>query len=63
MGKLRQIKGLILIFAIVALFSGALTTAFTEDAQAAKKCCWWVMVCTIEEPIVCWEECIWMPCN
>jgi len=63
MSKMRKIKGLILVFAIVALSTAALSTVFTEKAEAARKCCFRVMVCTVDEPIVCWEECLWYPCN
>jgi len=62
MSKLRKIKGLILVFAVVALFTAALTTAFADKAEASRKCCFRVMVCTIDPPIVCWEECLWFPC-
>jgi hypothetical protein len=34
-------------------------TAVTPTPSRAVNCCW-VMICTIEEPIICWEECV--PC-
>ena len=56
--NLRKVKALVLIFAFVVLFAGAFSIVTTEDVSAAR-CCW-VMVCTTEPPIYCWEECV--PC-
>jgi hypothetical protein len=55
---LRNVKALVVVFALVVLFTGAFTIISTDTAEAIR-CCW-VYVCTIEEPIVCWHECV--PC-
>ena len=55
---LRRVKTLVLVFALIILFAGAFSIVTTENATAGR-CCW-VMVCTTEAPIVCWEEC--RPC-
>jgi len=58
MTALRKVKALILLFALVVLFAGAYTIVSTDTATAAR-CCW-VRVCTVDPPIVCWDEC--RPC-
>jgi len=60
---LRKIKGLILVFALVTLVTAGLSTVFATKAEASRKCCWYVMICTIDPPIICWEECLPIPCN
>ena len=62
MNALRKVKALVLLFALVAILSGGLLTTFTQEVQAARTCCLWVMYCTVDPPIVCWEECIPVPC-
>ncbi|MBD3218524.1 MAG: hypothetical protein GF310_09635 [candidate division Zixibacteria bacterium] len=58
MKAMRRIKALALFVAIIALGAVMFTMA-TPDTASAKPCCW-VMVCTTQPPIVCWEECV--PC-
>lgn len=58
MNALRKMKALVLVVAVMAIIAGGLMASFSQPAQAAR-CCW-VMVCTTEPPIVCWEECV--PC-
>ncbi len=55
---LRKLKVLVAIFVFVAIFAGAFTIMTSQPVEA-KKCCW-VMVCTVNPPIICWEEC--RPC-
>jgi len=55
MAMLRKMRALVLLFALVVLFIGAFSIMSADTAQA-KRCCW-VMVCTVNPPIVCWEEC------
>jgi hypothetical protein len=55
---LRKLKAMVLVFALVVLVAGAVTIVST-DTVTASNCCW-VMVCTIDEPIICWHECV--PC-
>ncbi|MEW5925374.1 MAG: hypothetical protein AB1746_15440 [Candidatus Zixiibacteriota bacterium] len=55
---MKKMKALVLLFAFLAIFIGGFTTMTAPQANAIK-CCW-VMVCTINPPIICWEEC--RPC-
>jgi hypothetical protein len=55
----RKLKALVLIFIFVAVFAASFTFVTSEPAQA-RPCECYVMVCTIEPPIYCWEECV--PC-
>jgi len=55
---MKKFKTLILLFAFVAILVGGFTAMSTPRVEAAN-CCW-VMVCTQNPPIVCWEECV--PC-
>ena len=59
MNFLRKLRVLVVIFVFMAIFAGAFTILTAEPAEASLRCCW-VMVCTIDEPIICWEEC--RPC-
>jgi hypothetical protein len=58
MMALRKVKALVVILALVVVFGGAFSIITTDIATAAK-CCW-VMVCTVDPPVICWEEC--RPC-
>jgi hypothetical protein len=53
-----KIKALVVILALVVLFAGAFTILTTDTAEASR-CCW-VRVCTVNPPIICWDECV--PC-
>jgi len=55
---MKKFKALILLFAFLAIFVGGFTAMDAPKAEAAR-CCW-VMVCTVNPPIICWEEC--RPC-
>lgn len=55
---MKKMKALVLLFAFLAIFIGGFTTMTAPQANAIK-CCW-VMVCTVNPPIICWEEC--RPC-
>lgn len=54
----RRMKAVAVVLALVAVLAVAFT-AVTPAPSKAVNCCW-VMICTIEEPIICWEECV--PC-
>ncbi len=58
MRKLRTVKALVLLFAFLVIFAGGFTMTSAGKVEAAR-CCW-VMVCTVNPPIVCWEVC--KPC-
>ncbi len=58
MTALRKMSALVVVFALVVLFTGAFSIVTTEEVDASR-CCW-VMVCTQDPPIICWEECL--PC-
>ena len=58
MTKLRNLKTVVLIFALAVIFAGAFTIATTTPTSAAK-CCW-VRVCSEIPPYPCWDEC--RPC-
>jgi len=55
---MKKMKALVLILAFIVLFIGAFTIVSPDQVQA-KRCCW-VMVCTIDPPMICWEICV--PC-
>jgi hypothetical protein len=55
---LRKAKVFIVIFTLAVIFGGAFSV-MTADRVEARRCCW-VMVCTIDPPVYCWEEC--RPC-
>ncbi len=59
---LRRMKAVILIFAFIVLFAGGMTIVSTEEANARYACCIWVMYCTQNPPIICWDVCIPVPC-
>lgn len=59
MNVLRKLKVLVYLFVFVALFTGAFTIFTAQNAQAIK--CTWVMYCTVQPPIVCWEQCAELP--
>ena len=63
MSALRKIKAFVVLFAVVALLTGGLVTMFANNAEASRGCCLWVMYCTQDPPIVCWEECVPVPCD
>jgi len=63
MTLLRKMKAVILLLALVALFAGAFTIASTETVTARPGCCIYVMYCTVNPPIYCWEVCIPVPCH
>ena len=58
MSKMRALKALVLLFAFLVIFAGGFTMTTSSRVEAAR-CCW-VMYCTINPPIVCWEVC--KPC-
>lgn len=55
----RRMRAIAIVLALAAVFATAFTAIPTGTPEASS-CCIWVMVCTIDEPIICWEECI--PC-
>ncbi|MFZ5980621.1 MAG: hypothetical protein ACOYVF_08295 [Candidatus Zixiibacteriota bacterium] len=58
MNFLRKLKVLVFAFVFIAIFAGAFTIMTSQPVESAR-CCW-VMVCTQNPPIICWEEC--RPC-
>ena len=54
----KGLKALVVLLALFVVFSGAFTIMSAGSADA-RPCCW-VMVCTVNPPMVCWEEC--RPC-
>ncbi len=60
MTAMRKMKTLALVFVLVALCAAAFTVSTPQTAEASRRPCCWVMVCTVNPPIICWEECI--PC-
>lgn len=59
MANRRNFKALALLF-VAAFILAAATAVLTSQPAEAKRCDCWVMYCTIEPPIYCWEECV--PC-
>lgn len=59
MAMLRKMKVFVVLFFVAAILAGGFTTMTAEEATAAR-CCW-VMKCTVNPPIVCWEECVRCP--
>lgn len=62
MNVLRKMKALVVVFAVLALLAGAFAIVTPREAEARYGCCIWVMYCTQNPPIVCWCECIPVPC-
>jgi len=62
MSTLRKCKPLAVMFLVIALVACAMTVTMTDTASARPKCCIYVMYCTVDPPIYCWEECIPIPC-
>jgi len=60
--QLRNLKALAVVFILVVLFTGAMSIMSTQDAVARPRCCFWVFICTMDPPIICWEECIPVRC-
>ena len=52
---MKKVKALVLLFAFLAIILGGFTLT-TSSRVEASKCCW-VMVCTVNPPIICWEVC------
>jgi len=63
MKHLRKLKALAIVFVLVVLFTGAMSITSTQEVMARGRCCIWIFICTIDPPIICWEECIHVPCN
>jgi len=59
MTRLRNLKGLFLLFAFVVVFVFGFALVTSEPARASRCECY-VMFCTVDPPIYCWEECV--PC-
>jgi hypothetical protein len=57
MKLLRQVRVFVLIFAVLALVLGF---KVLSSSDATGLGCCWVLSCTMEPPIVCWEACY--PC-
>ena len=55
---MKKVKAMVLFFAFLVIFVGGFTAVSAPPVESAR-CCW-VMVCTIDPPIICWEEC--RPC-
>jgi len=55
----RQILMLVFLFAILAVSLGL--KAIITSANHRRESCYWVLFCTLQPPIVCWEECRPMP--
>ncbi|MDH4158028.1 MAG: hypothetical protein OEW00_12215 [candidate division Zixibacteria bacterium] len=60
MANMRRFKALALVFAFLVLFAGAFAIVSTDNVEARPPCCMWIMYCTIEPPIICWDVCV--PC-
>lgn len=58
MTKFKLVKALVLLLAFMVLFLGGFSITSASKVEAAK-CCW-VHVCTVNPPIICWDEC--RPC-
>ncbi len=58
MKAFKKLRVFVLLFAVLALVVG-FTVLNAPDTADAGRCCW-VLYCTINPPIVCWEEC--RPC-
>jgi hypothetical protein len=54
-----RVRIFVLLFAVLALALGF--TALNHTGTAGAGDCCWVLICTMEPPIVCWEECL--PCT
>ncbi len=62
MMALRKCKVIFVIFALAIVLAGGFTILTTKSADARPACCIWVMYCTVDPPIYCWEECRPVPC-
>ena len=51
---MKKLKALVLLFAFAVILVGGFT--MTSPKVDAAKCCW-VMVCTVNPPIICLEVC------
>jgi len=55
MAQGRRFHGLVLLCALALTVVGGMVLV-TSTPVEAKRCCW-VVVCSTQPPIVCWEEC------
>ena len=62
MEGIRKLRMLVLLFALVVIFVGAITIIPTQNAEAIYACCIWVMYCPVSGPGPCWCVCIPVPC-
>lgn len=62
MVRLRNLKMLVLLFALLVICIGGLTIIPTQSAQASYACCMWVMYCPVSGGGPCWCVCIPVPC-
>ena len=62
MSRLRRLKMLVLLFALLVVFAGGFTIMSASDANAIYACCIWVMYCPVSGPGPCWCVCIPVPC-
>ena len=62
MAIMRRMKILVLVFAFLVLFAGGFTIFNSTPVDASYACCIWVMYCTQNPPIICWDVCIPVPC-
>jgi hypothetical protein len=51
----KRINGMVVLIAVVAGVLGGAMLLWTPPAEA-KRCCY-VMVCSTQPPVVCWEVC------
>ena len=47
MERIRKLRMLVLLFALVVIFAGGFTIMSAPDAQASYACCIWVMYCPV----------------
>lgn len=59
MAVFRRLKGLAVLFILVVIISAG-AVILTSEPATASRCNCWVMYCTVEEPIFCWDVCV--PC-
>ena len=55
---MKMLKAMVCLVAFAAVLAGGFTMMTAKKAEAAR-CCY-VMVCTVSQPVVCWEVC--KPC-
>ena len=60
MTAFRKMKTLVLLFVFIAVFAASFVVFSSEPAKASRCNCW-VMYCTVEEPIFCWDVCVICP--